>query len=191
MYRNTAVSVLVALVLVLLPAAASAQHMGHADKEAQIENALSAAPAAIAEGAAVVDWELNTLREGTNGWTCMPHRPQLPGNAPMCLDEQWVKWAVAWSSHESPEISQIGLAYMLEGGADASNTDPFAAEPASGDDWVRTGPHVMIIVPDPAALDALPTDPNNGGPYVMWKGTPYAHIMMPVAAGEHLHEDHR
>jgi hypothetical protein len=102
--------------------------MGHADKEAQIENALSAAPAAIAEGAAVVDWELNTLREGTNGWTCMPHRPQLPGNAPMCLDEQWVKWAVAWSSHESPEISQIGLAYMLEGGADASNTDPSAAQ---------------------------------------------------------------
>ena len=24
-------------------------------------------------------------------------------------------------------------------------------------------------------------DPNNGGAYVMWKGTPYAHIMVPVA----------
>jgi hypothetical protein len=129
--------------------------MDHADKETKIENALSAAPAAIAEGAAVVDWELNQLREGTNGWTCMPDPPQLPGNAPMCLDEQWVKW------------------------------------PTPGDDWVHTGPHVMIIVPDPAALDGLPTDPNSGGPYVMWKGTPYVHIMMPVAAGEHLHEDHR
>ena len=29
-------------------------------------------------------------------------------------------------------------------------------------------------------LDALPTDPNNGGPWVMWKGTKYAHIMVPV-----------
>jgi hypothetical protein len=29
-------------------------------------------------------------------------------------------------------------------------------------------------------LSALPTDPNNGGPWVMWKGTPYAHIMVPV-----------
>ena len=23
-------------------------------------------------------------------------------------------------------------------------------------------------------------DPDNGGPYVMWKGTPYAHLMVPV-----------
>jgi hypothetical protein len=39
----------------------------------------------------------------------------------------------------------------------------------------------MVIVPDPAQLDALPTDPQNGGPWVMWKGTKYAHIMMPTA----------
>ena len=29
-------------------------------------------------------------------------------------------------------------------------------------------------------LDTLPTAPNYGGPYVMWKGKPYAHIMVPV-----------
>jgi hypothetical protein len=28
----------------------------------------------------------------------------------------------------------------------------------------------------------MSTDPWNGGPYVMWKGTPYAHIMVPVDA---------
>ena len=44
MYRNTAVSVLVALVLVLLPAAASAQPMGHDDKENQIENLIDLGP---------------------------------------------------------------------------------------------------------------------------------------------------
>jgi hypothetical protein len=78
------------------------------------------------------------------------------------------------------------MAYMLAGGVDASNTDPYATEPPTGDEWIYTGPHVMIIVPDPAALDGLPTDPNSGGPYVMWKGTPYAHIMMPGtrAAGQ-------
>ena len=38
----------------------------------------------------------------------------------------------------------------------------------------------MIIVPDAALLEGVPTDPNAGGPYVMWKGTPYAHIMMPT-----------
>jgi hypothetical protein len=30
-------------------------------------------------------------------------------------------------------------------------------------------------------LDAFPTDPKSGGPWVMWKGTPYAHLMVPVA----------
>jgi hypothetical protein len=188
MYRSLSAFVLVALVLVLLPEVAAAQHAERGAAESQIENALSAAPAGIAEGAAVVDWENNVLREGSNGWTCMPDPPHLPGNAPMCLDGQWVKWAMAWSSHETPNITQIGMAYMLEGGSDASNTDPFATEPAAGHDWVKSGPHVMIIVPDPAALDKLSTDPNNGGPWVMWKGTAYAHIMMPVAEAEHSRE---
>jgi hypothetical protein len=38
----------------------------------------------------------------------------------------------------------------------------------------------MVLVPDPARLEGIPTDPNSGGAYVMWKGTPYAHIMIPV-----------
>ena len=28
----------------------------------------------------------------------------------------------------------------------------------------------------------LPTDPHSGGPWVMWRGTPYAHLMVPTAA---------
>jgi hypothetical protein len=27
----------------------------------------------------------------------------------------------------------------------------------------------------------MPTDPKSGGPWVMWKGTPYAHLMVPVS----------
>jgi hypothetical protein len=26
----------------------------------------------------------------------------------------------------------------------------------------------------------LPTDSKNGGPWVMWAGTPYAHLMIPI-----------
>jgi hypothetical protein len=37
-------------------------------------------------------------------------------------------------------------------------------------------------VPDPKVLDSLPTDPHAGGAWVMWKGTPYAHIMVPLSA---------
>jgi hypothetical protein len=61
-----------------------------------------------------------------------------------------------------------------------SNVDPFAAGPTADNQWVVEGPHVMILLPDAKMLDSLTTDPNTGGPYVMWKGTPYAHVMMPV-----------
>lgn len=42
-------------------------------------------------------------------------------------------------------------------------------------------PHMMVIVPDPSMLGAFSTDPESGEPYVMWKGTPYSHLMVPVA----------
>jgi len=174
MQRIPVLSVLVALVLVSLPELASAQHSE--DAKSKVKNALSAAPAEIAKGATVVDWDQTMLREGSNGWVCLPDG----GNGPMCLDEQWLIWATAWVGHTKPEVEKLGMAYMLAGGKDASNTDPFATEPAPGEDWIITGPHVMIVVPDPSSLDDLPNDPNSGGPYVMFQGTPYAHIMMPV-----------
>jgi len=38
---------------------------------------------------------------------------------------------------------------------------------------------VMVLLPDQRLLEGVSTDPKNGGPFVMWKGTPYAHIMLP------------
>ncbi len=38
----------------------------------------------------------------------------------------------------------------------------------------------MILVPDAAALEGLSTDPNDPV-YVMWKDTPYAHIMVRIS----------
>jgi hypothetical protein len=38
----------------------------------------------------------------------------------------------------------------------------------------------MMVISDQALLESLPTDPKNGGPWVMWKGTPYAHVMIPT-----------
>jgi len=51
-------------------------------------------------------------------------------------------------------------------------------------EWSHHPPHVMIAVPDLKSLDGLSTDAKNGGPWVMWKGTPYAHIMAPVTNGK-------
>ena len=64
---------------------------------------------------------------------------------------------------------------------DPSNTDPYADKPAQGADWVRTGPHVMVVG-DPAILKDYPggPKPDTSLPYVMYAGTPYAHLMAPV-----------
>jgi hypothetical protein len=71
---------------------------------------------------------------------------------------------------------------MLQGGTDASNTDPYAAKPSSGNHWVKTGAHVMVVGADASFYDQYPksADPNTKMPYVMWAGTPYQHLMVPV-----------
>ncbi len=175
--RHTVIPALA--IAICLPLSAQGQ-----DREAKIKNALSAAPAALAEHAAVMDWDNAELRPGTNGWTCLPDSPQIQEDTPMCLDAQWLKWVDAWANErETPEVSEIGIAYMLQGGYDASNTDPFGTFPPAGvecAECLESGPHLMIIVPDVEMLNGMPTDPNSGGPWVMFQGTPYAHIMIPV-----------
>ena len=84
------------------------------------------------------------------------------------------------------EVKEFSVSYMLAGEGDAigvSNTDPFATEPTDDNDWIKEGPHLMIVVPDAKALEGLSTDPKDPV-YVMWKGTPYAHIMVRVAEEE-------
>ncbi len=174
-----------AAALLLLPAALLAQDYQPAaapetaDAEAKIEEARASAPPSITEGATFMDWEGNVLREGDNGWTCMPSPPGFR-STPMCLDAPWLAWADAWQNEEPVEIDRVGIGYMMEGDAGASNVDPRATEPAPDNEWVVSGPHLMVIVPDVDDLQGLPTDPENGGPWVMWEGTPYAHIMVPI-----------
>ena len=154
------------------------------DKEALIRDALSAAPTEIAKTAKVVDADGTLLRPGSGGYTCFATMPELrkKGKEPMCLDKTWIAWREAWLNKKPFKPEQIGIGYMLAGDAGSSNIDPYAEAPTSTNQWVVEGPHTMVIVTDPAQLEGLSTDPNNGGAYVMWKGTPYVHIMVPVGA---------
>ena len=148
-------------------------------KAAAIANALEAAWPGMAEGATVVDWEGNVLREGSNSYTCLPTPPMLTDNAPMCMDSGWMEWAQAWQTKGDYEAKGLHISYMLGGDGGASNTDPYAEGPTEDNEWIKEGAHLMIIAPADL-LEAYPTDPNNGGAYVMWKGTPYEHLMVPV-----------
>jgi hypothetical protein len=162
-----------------------------ADVTAKIENAMSAAPSAIADNATILDNEMDdagafvVLREGSNDWSCFPDYPASPGNDPQCLDQTWLEWLYAFFAGDEPNVTVPGLAYMLQGGSEASNTDPLATEPAAGEDWVSAPPHVMLLLPGELDQSAFSTDHDSGEPYIMWAGTPYEHIMMPVAEGEH------
>jgi hypothetical protein len=152
------------------------------NKEALISDALSAAPPKVAKAAKVVDWDGTVLREGGGAYTCYPTPAQTRkrGREPMCLDETWKAWVDAWVNKKPFKANQVGIGYMLVGDAGSSNVDPYAEGPTSNNRWIVEGPHTMVIVPDPAQLDGLSTDPNNGGAYVMWKGTPYVHVMVPL-----------
>lgn len=149
------------------------------DRQARIERALEAAPPVVAEGAEVRAADGTLLREGSNGWTCVVE--VVPGYGyPACNDDVWMRLIEALKSGSQPEIDRVGISYMLAGDAHVSNDDPAATDPSAGGTWIQEGPHIMIAVPDPAMLAGLPDDPFAGGPYVMWGGTPYAHVMVPT-----------
>jgi hypothetical protein len=149
--------------------------------DAMVANALSAAPASLAAGATVVALDGRVLRAGTSDWVCMPDMPDLPFDSPMCLDAPWRETIDAWMHHRAPKVTTIGIGYMLQGDFPVSNVDPYAKAPTPANEWVGEGtPHIRMVFPDARALESFSTDPKSGGPYVMWRGTPYAHVMIPT-----------
>jgi hypothetical protein len=166
--------------------AAAAGAQSAATDEELIASALKAAPKGVAENATVVAPDpkggMRTLRKGTNAFTCMPDNPATPGPDPMCWDKNAGEWIDAYLNHKTPPAGKTGFMYMLAGGTDASNTDPYATKPTATNHWIKTGPHVMVVGADASFYDAYPksADPDTHSPYVMWAGTPYQHLMAPV-----------
>jgi hypothetical protein len=163
-------------------AAAQMQHKPKTDAEL-IANATSAAPPSISRDSTIIAMDgekVRTVRQGKNEYTCVPDDPGSPGNDPMCLDRNAMLWLQAWMDHKDAPKGKMGLVYMLQGGSDADNADPFATAPPPGKKWVTTGPHVMVVgmAGMLGDLTKSPDDPKK--PYIMWGGTSYEHIMMPV-----------
>jgi hypothetical protein len=129
----------------------------------KIANALSAGPASITRHATVIDWPANpkdgmshgrVLRQGDNGWTCMPDTPGRPQHDPMCVDETMMKWLMATLAGKKPNIDRVGLSYMLLGEARQGQGATPAKDPRQVKQWFYVGPHVMVVLPD-SAKDAL------------------------------------
>jgi hypothetical protein len=145
--------------------------------------ALSAAPKAVAAGAAVVriekDGSLRTLRAGKNGFACL-----IMVTDKMCNDANSMEFLQAMMK-KLPPPDKAGISYMLAGDDGASNTDPFAMGKTADNHWIVTGPHIMLFGPPSKALGYTEAkDPDAKQPYMMWAGTPYEHAMIPVASAK-------
>lgn len=141
----------------------------------QIQNALSAGPAVIADGAGVMAWpegiqepgvDLIELRPSSNGWTCIPNLLDTPGNDPMCLNDIYLANLLAHVNETEAPSTGIGIGYMLQEGRPAGS-------PA----------HMMVFVPDSEAGYAdFSTEPDPT-PWIMFPDTPYAHLMITMVEG--------
>ena len=165
----------------------------HTSAEWQIWAYSTAAPSYIAKDATVLNEKMEMLREGTNGWTCLPVNPRGmsdPENGwkdaheamPLCGDAEVFKWISAYLSDEIPDMDYDGYAWMLHGDMGEDNSTPkvMSKNDAKEGHWIESGPHLMRMPKDPSSLDGMTTDFNSGAPYVMFSGTPYAHVMYPI-----------
>ena len=166
----------------------------HTSAEWKIWALSTAAPSFIALDCTVIDSDGKTiLREGTNGWTAMAGNPRGmsdPENGwknpheamPMVMDAQAMKWAMAFMSGTKPELDHDGWMYMLHGDMGEDNTKQlvFNKEDASESHWIESGAHLMLMPKDPASLKGQTSDFNSGGPYIMFEGTGYDHVMIPL-----------
>jgi hypothetical protein len=159
---------------------------GNMTDQELIKLALSAAPEAVTKDATVITVDNNgktrTLRQGSGQWTCMPGPTDIAEQAPMCGDKNAMEWASAWMAHKDPPPNKVGFMYMLRGDGGASNTDPYAKKEEPSNNWIKTGAHVMIVGSGAKMLDGYPRNPKPDPtkPYVMWPGTTYEHLMLPV-----------
>jgi hypothetical protein len=121
---------------------ASAEPAMMTDQE--LMNAIKdSASAAVLKDATILKhgrrWANETHQKGTGGFTCM----NTPGGA-MCADEAGMAWGEAWQM-KAPPPQKLGFTYMLRGDNGTSNTDPYATKETAYNNWIQTGPHVMIV----------------------------------------------
>lgn len=169
----------------------------HTSVEWKIWAYSTAAPSFIAANCSVVDVDGTVLREGTNGWTAMAANPRGmadPENGwkdpheamPMVGDGPAMQWAMAYMGGKTPEMETDGWAWMLHGDMGEDNRkhlvidEEGVAKAKADGEWIESGAHLMLFPKDPASLEGQTTNFNTGAPYVMFKGTGYDHLMIPV-----------
>ena len=148
----------------------------------QVKLALSGAPPHLVKEVGVMiygaDGKLTETKKSTNGFTCIPTVMNLPDPDPMCMDAAVHQWMMdLMDNAPKPTNTVPGIAYMARGGSHFEK-DGKVVMSGHGAKVVKEPPHWMVMWPFDAATTKLPTIPNPSGTYIMFDGTPYAHLMV-------------
>jgi hypothetical protein len=145
--------------------------------QGKIARAMSAGPDNVSTSARIIatdaEGKMVVLREGNNGFTCMPGNPKVVGEPPMCVDAASLQWFADAKAHKPKPTNTVpGITYMLAGASQRSDSDPNDTTSMP----IDVGPHWMIMWPFDPKTTGLPTTHKATGAYIMWAGSPYAHV---------------
>jgi len=178
-----------ALVAVVQPLGAQMTHPPGMSHQQVVQAASAGGPPSISQSA-TIGWidsagTMSVMRPGTNGFTCVLVVPD-PIGGPVCGDANAAGWLMAFLTGQAapPPQSGPGIAYMARGGShyeDAQGNimmEHDRSPHAAGSRRVTEGPHWMLIYPMDPASSGLPVKENGTGVYIMYAGTPWAHVMI-------------
>ncbi|MGA7107145.1 MAG: hypothetical protein WBY75_05345 [Terracidiphilus sp.] len=181
--RVKSIAVLSPLVLAIMSIGAFAQSSNATSDDpnettaSKIARALSAGPPNVTKDATVAEMDAHgnmiILRQGSNDFTCLPGNPKVPGKPALCEDKVAMQWNRDFAEHKpKPTTTVPGIEYMLAGATQRSDSDPYDKTDAP----ITVGPHWMILWPFDPKTSGLPTHHKATGAYIMWAGSPYAHV---------------
>lgn len=152
-------------------------------QEKQIKLALSAAPLRISKDASVMlpgeEGKMVEVKKGTNGFTCIPTVNNRPDPDPMCYDAAVGQWVEAIQKKaDKPGNTVPGISYMARGGYHWEKNGKVLMDEEPGAKLVKEPPHWMMMWPFTSADTRLPSRPNPSGVWIMFEGTPFAHLMV-------------
>lgn len=143
----------------------------------------SAAPPSIAKEATIMipgeGGKLVEAKKGTNGFTCFPDIGDTPALDPICADDAVNQWITSMTNNEPKPANTVpGISYMAQGGQHWEKDGKILMKEEEGAKLVNEPAHWMVMWPFDEKLTGLPTLPNPSGVYIMFAGSPYAHLMV-------------
>ena len=140
--------------------------------QAQIARAIAAGPGkqvtdfARIEGSDAQGKKI-VLREGKNGFTCLPGNPKVLGRPASCSNQAAQQWSADLAAGKpAPTNTVAGFIYMESG----------ATERSTSGATVKIGPQWMIVWPFDPKTTGLSATEKDTGAFILWAGTPYAHL---------------